>query len=65
MVMDELMTITQGAPLGCQEIRDYDRLAIAFGLWHWPAGLLSPCGLAAVVLVKHGLIVRDENESER
>ena len=65
MVMDEPMIITQGAPLGCQKIRDHNRLAIAFGLWHWPAGLLSPHGLAAVVLIERGLIVRDENESER
>jgi len=40
-------------------------LAIAFGLWHWLAGLLSPYSLAAVILVEGGLIVGDENKSKR
>src|SRR5258707_13119561 len=62
--MDRLMAITQAAPLRCQEVQDHDRLAIAFGLWHWSTGCLGPCNLAAVVLVKCGLIVRDEDKSE-
>ena len=62
--MDRLMAITQAAPLRCQEVQDHDQLAIAFGLWHWSTGCLGPCNLAAVVLVKCGLIVSDENKSE-
>jgi hypothetical protein len=54
---DELFAIVQAAPLGRQEVRDHDRLAIAFGLWHRSTGRLGPCDLAAVVLVKRGLIV--------
>src|SRR5260370_35586158 len=62
--MDRLMAITQAAPLRCQEVQDHDRLAIAFGLWHWSTGCLGPCNLAAVGLVKCGLIVSDEDKAE-
>jgi hypothetical protein len=62
--MNRLIAILQAAPLGCQEVRDHECLAFAFGLWHWPAGLLSPYSLAAVVLIKCGLVVGDEDESE-
>jgi hypothetical protein len=61
---DELFAIVQAAPLGRQEVRDHDRLAIAFGLWHRSTGRLGPCDLAAVVLVKRGLIMGDEDKSE-
>jgi hypothetical protein len=61
---DELFAIVQAAPLGRQEVRDHDRLAIAFGLWHWSTGRLGPCDLVAVVLVKRGLIMGDEDKSE-
>jgi hypothetical protein len=64
VVIDGLIAIVQGAPLGCQKIQDHDRLAITFRLWHWPAGLLSPCGLAAVILIEHGLVIGDENKSK-
>ena len=64
MVVDGLIPIMQAAPLRCQEIRDHKGLAIAFGLWCWPAVVLSPQDLAAVVLEECGLVVGDENESE-
>ena len=62
--MDALITITQPALLRCQKVRDHDRLAIVFGLWCWSAGLLSSHDLAAIVLIKGGLIVHDEDELE-
>jgi hypothetical protein len=61
---DGLIAITQAAPLGRQEVRDHNRLAIAFGLWCWPASLLSPHDLTLIVLVECGLIGRDEDKSE-
>ena len=61
---DTLIAITQAAPLGRQEVRDHDRLAIAFRLWHWSTGRLGPHNLAAVILVKSGLIVGDEDKAE-
>ena len=64
MVMDRLMAITQAAPLGRQEVRDHDWLAIAFGLWRWSTDWLGPCNLAVVILVKCGLIVSDGDKSE-
>jgi hypothetical protein len=63
--MDRLIAITQAAPLGRQEVRDHDRLALAFGLRHWAAGLLSPCNLVVVILIEYRLIMGDENKSER
>src|SRR5260370_27824818 len=62
--MDRLMAIMQAAPLRRQEVQDHDRLAIAFGLWHWSTGCLGPCNLVAVILVKCGLIMSDEDKSE-
>jgi hypothetical protein len=64
MVKDGLITITQGAPLGRQKVRDHDGLAITLGLWQRPAGLLSPRSLAAIILIEGGLIVGNENKSK-
>jgi hypothetical protein len=37
---------------------------INFRLWHQPTGLLSPCSLAVVILVKCGLVMGDENKNK-
>jgi hypothetical protein len=63
-MMDGLIAITQVAPLGRQEVRDHNRLAVAFGLRCWPVGCLSPHDLAVVVLVESGFIVGDEDKSK-
>ena len=62
--MDKLIAITQATPVRCQEVQDHNQLAVAFGLWCWLTGLLSPHDLATVVLVECGLIMCDENKSE-
>jgi hypothetical protein len=64
LAMDRLIAITQVAPLGRQKVQDHDCLAIAFGLWCWPADIRSPRDLAMIVLEKCGLIVGDEDKSE-
>jgi hypothetical protein len=62
--MNGLIAVMQAAPLGRQEVRDHDRLAIAFRLWHWLTGQLGPHDVAEVVLVKRGLIMCDEDKAE-
>ena len=49
--------IVQAPPLGCQEIRDHERLSIAFWFGGWMAVLMTPPSCSFIVLKEYGLVM--------